>query len=318
VIHDSADTPRHSRSVVVLALLFLLRSVSAVAASLEPDHFKDCVDCPELVAIPAGQFVMGAAPGEEARENLADEFRHRSEPQRSVHVKRFAAGKFEITRGEYRAFAVATGRRSDGCFLWTGAMFEIDPGKDWRNPGYAQDDGHPVTCVSWEDASAFVTWLNQKTGKKYRLLTEAEWEYAARAGTTTARFWGNDANIACTYANGADHTTATQVPGASRWDAVQCNDRYAYTAPVGSYRANAFGLHDMIGNAAEWTQDCWNGDYRGAPTDGSAGLAGDCSLRMVRGGSWEDAPTGLRAAYRVGSPTVIRVYTRGFRVARDL
>ncbi len=231
-------------------------------------------------------------------------------------VKRFSAGKFEVTRGQYRVFAEATGRSSDGCFIWSRADFEKDPAKDWRNPGYAQDDTHPVVCVSWDDANAYARWLSQKTGRAYRLLTEAEWEYAARAGTTTARFWGDTAGMSCGYANGADFTTQVHVPGAAEWEIARCDDRFAYTAPVGSYRANAFGLHDMLGNVWEWTQDCWNESYSGAPADGSAWVSGDCFLRVVRGGSWEDAPVGLRAAYRVGSPTVIRVYIRGFRVAR--
>ena len=269
-----------------------------------------------MVAIPAGRFVMGVAPGEEEREALSDQFRNRSQPQRTVAVKSFSAGKFEITRGQYRVFAEATGRSSDGCFVWIGAGFEKDPTRGWRNTGYAQDDQHPVVCVSWDDASAYVKWLSQRTGKNYRLLTEAEWEYAARAGTTTTRYWG-DASMSCGYANGADLTAHAQVPGAVDWPVANCNDRYAYTAPVGSYRVNAFGLYDMLGNVWEWTQDCWNENYSGAPTDGSAWAIGDCSQRAVRGGSWEDAPLGLRAAYRVGSPTVIRVYIRGFRVARD-
>lgn len=306
--------------LVSVLMLVALQSVTAAqdAADRVPGAvFKDCADCPEMVVIPAGRFVMGAAPGEEERENLSDQFRNRSQPPHRVDVKSFSAGKFEITRGQYRVFAVATGRGSDGCFVWTGTGFEKDPTKNWRNPGYAQDDAHPVACVSWDDASAYARWLSQKTGRHYRLLSEAEWEYAARAGTTSARFWGDAGNMSCGYANGADLTAAAQVPGASDWNAANCNDRYAYTAPVGSYRANAFGLYDMLGNVWEWTQDCWNGNYGGAPADGSAWAAGDCLLRVVRGGSWEDAPLGLRAAYRVGSPTVIRVYIRGFRVARS-
>jgi formylglycine-generating enzyme required for sulfatase activity len=271
-----------------------------------------------MVVVPAGQFVMGAAPGEEERANLPSEFRNRSQPQRRVNVKRFSAGKFEVTRGQYRVFAEATGRTGDGCFAWSGDTFEMKPANSWRHPGYAQDDAHPVTCVSWEDASAYVTWLNQHTGKKYRLLTEAEWEYAARAGTTTTRFWGDDPDKSCDYANGADRSTTARVPGADSWHVANCDDRYAYTAPVGSYRPNAFGLYDMLGNVEEWTQDCWIGNYVGAPTDGSAVAAGDCSLRVVRGGSWDDAPVGVPAAYRVGSPTTIRVYRRGFRVATEL
>jgi formylglycine-generating enzyme required for sulfatase activity len=271
-----------------------------------------------MVVIPAGQFVMGAAPGEEERENLADEFRHRSRPQRSVKVMSFSAGRFEVTRGQYRAFANATGRGTSGCFIWNGTVFEADQARDWRNPGFAQDDAHPVTCVSWEDAVAYAKWLSEQTGRKYRLLTEAEWEYAARAGSTTTRYWGDDAGLSCDYANGADLSAEAKVPGASGWDTVNCDDRHAYTAPVGNYRANAFGLHDMLGNVEEWTQDCWKGDYSGAPLNGVARTAGDCALRVVRGGSWLDAPVGLRAAYRVGSPTTVRVYRRGFRVAVDM
>jgi sulfatase modifying factor 1 len=140
-----------------------------------------------------------------------------------------------------------------------------------------------VVCVSWEDASAYVRWLSQKTGKRYRLLTEAEWEYAARADTTTTRFWGDDAHRSCDYANGADVAAAARLSDVSIGAHALCDDRYAYTAPVGSYRANAFGLHDMLGNVWEWTQDCWNTTYSGAPTDGTAWDAGDCSMRAVRG-----------------------------------
>jgi|SRR5882672_288825 len=294
-----------------LELLFLHCSLTAFAA-------EDCAHCPEMVVIPAGQFLMGAAPGEEERANLAEEFRNRSQPQRWVKVKRFSAGKFEVTRGQYRVFAEAAGRNSDGCFIWSGTVFEMDPAKGWRNPGYAQDDAHPVTCVNWADASDYVTWLSQRTGRKYRLLTEAEWEYAARAGTTTSRFWGDDAGATCDYANGADRSAAARVPGANNWHFANCDDRYAYTAPVGSFRPNAFGLYDMLGNVEEWTQDCWNGNYRGAPVDGGAVNAGDCALRSVRGGSWDDAPIGIPVAYRVGSPTTVRVYRRGFRVAADM
>ena len=229
----------------------------------------------------------------------------------------FAAGRYEVTRGQYRVFAEATGRSGEGCFVWAGNKFERDLSKDWRNPGYAQDDTHPVACVIWEDASAYVAWLSQKTGKDYRLLTEAEWEFAARAGTTTTRFWGDDGNMSCSFANGADLTTKAQVSGFSNSLVANCNDRYAYSAPVGSYRANAFGLHDMLGNVFEWTQDCWNDNYHGAPTDGSAWMTVTCSRRVVRGGSWSDDPRGLRSAYRFGLTTAFRSNYAGFRVARN-
>jgi formylglycine-generating enzyme len=304
------------RNTIVM-LVLALASAHVPAQVSSANAFKDCADCPAMVVIPAGRFVMGAAPGEEDRENLSAPFRNRSQPRHEVNVRRFSTGKFEVTRGQYRVFAAATGRGNDGCFVWTGTEFEKDPAKDWRNPGFAQDDTHPAACVSWDDASAYVKWLSQTTGKPYRLLTEAEWEYAARAGTTTPRFWGDDGHRACSYANGTDRSTQAQVPAARDWGSADCDDGYAYTAPAGSYRANAFGLHDMLGNVGEWTQDCWNANYTGAPIDGRAWVAGDCDLRVVRGGSWDDTPQGLRAAYRVGSPTVIRVYGRGFRVARD-
>jgi formylglycine-generating enzyme required for sulfatase activity len=291
-------------------LLALLSALPAAAT-------KDCAHCPEMVVVPGGRYVMGVAPGEEERTLLPEGFRNRSQPQRSVSVQRFAAGKFEVTRGEYRAFAKATSRAGDGCWVWSGAEFESDPAKSWRNPGYAQDDTHPVTCVSWEDASAYAAWLSQLTGRKYRLLTESEWEYAARAGTTTTRYWGDDASATCEHANGADRSSVARVPGAADWHVADCDDRYAYTAPVGRYRPNAFGLHDMLGNAEEWVQDCWKPDYAGAPADGSAVASGDCSMRTVRGGSWIDSPIGVPAAYRVGSHVTIRVSRRGFRVAAD-
>jgi formylglycine-generating enzyme required for sulfatase activity len=298
--------------LILLALAFCNAARPAAA-----DAFRDCAECPELIRIPAGRFTMGVAPGEEDREQLAPPFRGRSEPRRVVAVRAFAAGRFEITRGEYRAFAEATARLHDGCFAWRGGAFALDPARSWRDTGFAQDDRHPVTCVSWEDATAYAAWLSARTGKNYRLLTEAEWEYAARAGTATSRYWGDDPGHACVHANGADRTTATRVPGDADWSSTACDDGHAYTAPVGSLRANAFGLHDMLGNAGEWTQDCWNGNYAGAPTDGGAAIDGDCALRAVRGGSWDDAPAGLRAAYRVGSPTTVRLYSRGFRVASD-
>jgi formylglycine-generating enzyme required for sulfatase activity len=135
--------------------------IPAVAAALETKAFRDCIDCPEMVVIPGGRFVMGAAPREEERENLAAEFRGRSQPQREVAVNNFSAGRFEVTRKEYRAFAEATGRSSPGCFVWSRGEFENDGTKDWRDPGYSQTDAHPVTCVSWEDATAYVPALRR-------------------------------------------------------------------------------------------------------------------------------------------------------------
>ncbi len=283
------------------------------------ETFKDCDVCPEMVVIPGGSFEMGAAPEEEQSEKLSETVRNHSQPQHGVDVARFSAGKFEVTRRQYRAFVDASGRSGEGCFVWIDAKFEFenDLSANWRNPGYAQEDSHPATCISWRDAKAYVVWLSQRTGKVYRLLTEAEWEYAARAGTTTRRFWGDYGDESCAYANGADQTTKAQVPGAANWLVANCNDRYAHTAPVGSYRANAFGLFDMLGNVWEWTEDCWNSNYGDAPSDGRAWATGDCSQRVVRGGSWSDIPMFLRSALRFRGSTAIRDNYVGFRVARD-
>ena len=283
------------------------------------ETFKDCDVCPEMLVVPAGRFVMGAAPEEEQSEKLSETVRNHSQPQHGVDVAGFSAGKFEVTRRQYRAFVDASGRSGEGCFVWIDAKFEFenDLSANWRNPGYAQEDSHPATCISWRDAKAYVVWLSQRTGKVYRLLTEAEWEYAARAGTTTRRFWGDYGDESCAYANGADQTTKAQVPGAANWLVANCNDRYAHTAPVGSYRANAFGLFDMLGNVWEWTEDCWNGNYGDAPSDGRAWATGDCSQRVVRGGSWSDIPMFLRSAQRFRGSTAIRDSYVGFRVARD-
>jgi len=279
--------------------------------------FKDCDDCPDMVVIPAGQFVMGASPGEDELENLRKEFHYESKPQHPVELRRFAAGKFSVTRGQYQVFVTATGRISDGCDVLTDKL-NYDSTKNWRNPGFAQDERHPVVCVSWDDAIAYVQWLSQKTGKSYRLLSEAEWEYAARAGTTTYRYWGDDGNLSCSYANVADQTAKAQVPGASNWAVATCNDGYAYTSPTGSFQPNRFGLYDMHGNAAQWTQDCVNQNYKGAPSDGSTWMSGDCSQRVLRGGGWGYIPKYLRSSIRIWSETSRNDNVTGFRVARNL
>jgi formylglycine-generating enzyme required for sulfatase activity len=165
-------------------------------------------------------------------------------------------------------------------------------------------------------------WLARKTGKTYRLLTEAEWEYAARARIEPATYsrysFGNDENDLCRYGNGADQTAKSTVPGARNWTIASCNDGYAYTSPVGSFAANAFGLYDMQGNARQWTEDCYHNNYAGAPSDGSAWTTGDCSRRVLRGGSWSVDPGELRAAFRLRGTAGFRSRNDGFRVGRTL
>ena len=278
--------------------------------------FQDCPECPEMVAIPAGQFQMGAQPGEEERENVAQNLRNRSQPQHFVSVSSFSVARYEVTVAQYRAFVLASSWQiRDSCTVWSGSKYEADPAKDWRNAGFAQSDQHPVVCTNWDDAKAYAQWLKQKTGKEYRLLSESEWEYAARAGTKTARYWGDDPNLACNYANSADVRFKINVPGMSSWNAVECDDGYAYTAPVGSFKPNAFGLFDMLGNVLEWTQDCYSENYTSTPINGDAHYLGDCTRRVIRGGSWNTSSRNSRAADRTGILTSTSFAGLGFRVA---
>lgn len=244
--------------------------------------FRDCANCPEMIGIPAGRFIMGSPKDErEHRDNEA--------PQHEVTIpKPLAVGKFTVTFAEWDA-CVADG----GC----GGHRPWDLG--W---GHGE---RPVIHVNWHDAQAYVTWLRLKTGKAYRLLSEAEWEYAARAGTTTPFWWG--ASISTTQAN--------YNGGIAYGDSGKGQNRAA-TVPVESFDPNPWGLYQMHGNVWEWVEDCYHGGYDGAPSDGSPWVGGLCLLHVMRGGSWFDAPALLRSAQRLGWG--LRMGNVGFRVARPL
>jgi formylglycine-generating enzyme required for sulfatase activity len=282
---------------------------------------KDCADCPEMVVIPAGSFMMGSPDIERGRQPDG-----REGPVHEVRIGYpYALGKHEVTRGEFSRFAAASGykteaERTDGCAEWDGKAWVHDASKNWRNPGFPQTDSHPVVCVSWNDAQAYLTWLNKKVpGKGFRLPSEAEWEYAARAGQGTARYpWGDDLTYSriCDFANGMDATGKAQVPGVT-WTAASCSDGHAYTAPAGSFKANAFGLYDMHGNAWEWMQDVWHENYQGVPRDGSAWVnGGDPARRVLRGGAWFDYPGFLRSVNRGHNAPGDRYGSAGMRIAR--
>ena len=237
----------------------------------------------DMVIVSAGSFAMGSPADEVGRSS-------REVPQHQVTISQsFAVGKYEVTRGQFKAFVDAT---------------EYDAGSgenSWRNPGFArtdaQTDAHPVVSVSWNDAKAYVNWLSASTGQNYRLLSEAEWEYVARAGTTTIYHFGN--TISQGQANYKEYN--------------------AGTVAVGSYSANAFGLYDVHGNVWEWVKDCWHNDYTGAPTDGSAWVS-DCDgeVRVLRGGSWYNGAVLLRSADRQLFDAGARDNKFGFRIARTL
>jgi len=273
-----------------------------------------------MVGVAPGSFIMGAPAGEEERENWPKERRGYATPQHVVTIRyKFAIGKFDVTRDEYAQFVAETHRPDpEGCSSLSASGDFIATKGDWRSPGFPQTGRDPVVCVGWDDAQAYVSWLSAKTGHAYRLPTEAEWEYAARAGTTTARYFGDDPAEVCRHTNVGDLAYFEQHPGDGGVNRA-CRDGYAFTSPVGSFPPNPFGLYDMLGDVMNWTEDCSNANYGGAPGDGAAWLTGDCSRHVVHGGSWDMDLSGARSANRrIGIPASFRNTTLGFRVATTL
>ncbi len=282
------------------------------------DTLSDGTRGPALVVIPAGEFQMGSPESEAGRGS--DERRHRVKIE-----KTFALGQYEVTVGEFRRFVDAAGYRTDaerdvgakGCYAWnaTDGKWDWRAGLNWRKPGYEQKDNYPVVCVSWNDALAYVKWLSDQTGQSYRLPTEAEWEYAARVGTTTARYWGDNPNQACRYANVADQTKG---PEGNSWNVKHdCTDGYWYSAPVGSFQPNDWKLYDILGNVWEWTCSEWDEKYGGAESRCSTNN-GTTGPLAVRGGSWFGSPDRVRSAGRGRGAPSTRNNDVGCRLARSL
>lgn len=309
----TAMTRKHAL-LFFFAMVFLPATLP-VAAGTTPATvraFKSCDICPEMVIIPAGNFTMGAAPAELAHIRAAGGLppsRSPEGPQHQVRVNRFAAGSHAITRGEFAAFVNATSYKTDaensedGCRNSNG--FD-EPSNNWREPGNVQADDHPVVCVSWNDAEAYATWLGRETGKPYRLLTEAEREYATRAGSKTAYWFGD--RISTSQANINNNPAMNGSPLGRQ-----------STLPVNSFKPNPFGLYNVHGNVWEWVADCYHARYTGAPADGSAWTL-DCTSRdrVLRGGSWVAGPSRASSAYRVFDGEDRSALDIGFRVAMTL
>ena len=298
----------------IKALVFLIVAFAALlpgwaqAQERNDREFQECSDCPIMVGIPAGRFLMGSPANEAGRFDNEG-------PQHIVSVRAFALGKFDVTSEQFRSFLEATGYVPQPC----NRMLNLG----WRSPGgglaYPPDEVEPrrwpAVCLDWRDAGAFIAWLNAKVkaahpelakrSGPYRLPSEAEWEYAARAGTTTARWWGDAIGAANANCNGCG----------SEWDDRVLSD-------VDSFKPNPFGLYGMLGNAWQWTADCWHKSYVGAPADGKAWTEKDCAKYVLRGGSWDNVPVFVRSAARSGSPADGGEYDysslAGFRLARDL
>jgi formylglycine-generating enzyme required for sulfatase activity len=310
------------RPLLPTLLLVAMQSGAQTAPTPPAPPSTDCKTCPELAQVPPGRFQMGSAPDAAELDAMTGE-----SPAIALEFTRpFLISKREITVGEFRRFVEATGAEpAPGCRIWLGGQWVRERDRSWRDPGLGQPprDDEPVVCVNWDDARAYAEWLSQQSGKRYRLPSEAEWEYVARGGTSFPRFWGEQdsredvaLSLACDYANVYD-TSAVQALAFS-WPNARCNDRAPALAPVGRYKPNAFGVHDIIGNAREWVMDCFTASYLGRPEDLRAWIwQGGCERKSVRGGSWASRPRDARAPARFAEPTGTRQSDLGFRVARD-
>ena len=316
---------RFENALAVLATsLALAVSASApgYAASPKPGStFSDCKDCPKMVVVPPGTFQMGADRMELMREG--------ERPLGPVHTVTigysFAAGAYEVSNKEFGAFIKDSGYKPAGsCQVWGG--IEVKDGKTWQDPDYGvpTTPQQPVVCVTWNDAKAYTAWLSKKTGKKYRLLSEAEWEYANRAGSKAEWPWGDDAKRICEFANTYDiegrKDPRMTNDGGGAAPAELCDDHQGIASPVGSFKPNAFGLYDMVGNVWEWAEDCSLLPYPATvPTDGSpVEVQGPCEKRTNRGGSWRSRLSRQSPAFRGRDPEPTASNIFGFRVARDL
>jgi formylglycine-generating enzyme required for sulfatase activity len=302
---------------VITGALAIVMSTNAFADEMAlrtpGTTFRECLNCPLMIVIPAGHFTMGS-PVMDA--NSQD---GRVGPPHEIRIEHpFAMGVYDVTVSEYARFVLETGHPvTGGCDYYDGKRWRVDLKRDWSHPGFAQSGRSPVVCVSFNDAEDYVRWVNGKirrpaSGRSlnlYRLPTEAEWEYVARAGTMTPYYWGRQASH--DYANyGLDQCWPCGVSksGKDRWD---------YTSPVGSFAPNAFGLHDISGNVWQWTEDCMHDSFVDAPADGSAWVGGECHDRVLRGGSWLDPSKYLEITVRNPWPADEHNYANGFRVARD-
>jgi formylglycine-generating enzyme required for sulfatase activity/DNA-binding winged helix-turn-helix (wHTH) protein len=310
-------------AILLSAASFLVGRLPALVAnpgfvrpvgSASAAHFKDCADCPEMVALPIGEFVMGSPKDERGRRGSEGFLR------RVVIPKRIAIGKFEVTVDQFSAFATETGMAvGDTCHMIVrfdggGRSPWGPPQASFRQPGFEVSGSQPVVCISWHEAQAYGAWLSRRTGKPYRLPTEAEWEYAARAGTSTMYSFGDDETALCRYARFADLASSFEWRGGCRSDTV------AYgPVPVGSFKPNPWGIFDMHGNAWEWVEDCWTPNASDMPTDGSAfSRPGGCEVGVMRGGSWAAPYTKLRSATRWPTRATSHFHHLGFRVALSL
>jgi formylglycine-generating enzyme required for sulfatase activity len=281
---------------------------------------RDCDVCPVMIDIPGGEFMMGTAEADRLVDPRTGKPATNDGPVRKVTVPGFAFGKYEVSVAEYAAFIEATGHETvNVCMEFSKpGGFTMSKEFNWANPGFEHDERAPVGCISFFDAQAYAAWLSEITSENYRLPSEAEWEYATRAGSTGPYFWGDSEADSCKYANvrssGAFTISKRQVE--SDRDGFACDDGFAQSSPAGSFQPNAFGLYDTQGNNWEWVADCNHKSYEGAPSDGSVWQEDDCNFGVIRGGSYLNLVQRSSATVRAGRPRTGAATNMGFRVAR--
>jgi len=299
-----------------------LAALAVVAADAQAP-FKDCSSCPEMVAVPAGHFMRGSPQDEpgrslDARNHDEDDLEGPGGRRVRVSVPAFALGVFELTNEQFTNFLEDTGyEMPSGCFSDANGdgVWAWDETGTWDNLGREHRGDFPASCIDRNAADAYVHWLGLRTGGHYRLPTEAEFEYALRAGSDTAYHFGDDPELLCEYGNVPDQALNAVSPETVT---TACHDGFADMAPVGQFKPNAFGLHDMTGNVWEWLADCYERSYANVPTDGSALVKDECSAYSIRGGSWGYDLPSLRSADRSDDPPDALFDGIGLRVARDL
>jgi formylglycine-generating enzyme required for sulfatase activity len=313
-----AGTYLIGRSLTPAGTSMHVGSAATAPVPLKPRPvFRDCSVCPEMVSLPAGEFVMGSPEDDDLRMQVE------GPPRRVAIARPFAIGRFEVTVDQFAAFVTETGttvnKPFNECRVTIG--FDLDPPyltgspeASFRRPGFEVTGAHPAGCISWYDAQAYLAWLRRKTGRAYRLPTEVEWEYAARAGTTTRYSFGSDERLLCDHARFADLASRY-----ARGDGCRSEVRTDGPIEVGRLKPNAWGIFDVHGNVSEWVEDCWTSNWSEIPTDGSAfARPANCEMGVIRGGSWLASSRWVRTAVRIAKRTSTQFQYIGFRVALTL
>ncbi|QGN55857.1 SUMF1/EgtB/PvdO family nonheme iron enzyme [Novosphingobium sp. Gsoil 351] len=307
------------------AALTVVGSALSLSACATPRASVSSAAVPAMIRVPAGHFVAGSEPAETDAVHYPAENARREQPARAVAIERgFAIGRTEVTRGQFARFAAETGWKPDGpcSFLpdGIGGRWTADAAHDWRHPGFAQTDDHPVVCVNLADATAYAAWLSRRTGRSFRLPSNTEWEYAARAGIRAAAPWEASAANPCAFGNLSDRSRAFAHNRGAIDPALYfaCDAGFVGTAPVASFQPNAWGLHDVLGNVWEWTLDCLNADQSGAPQTSAPRTTGDCRSHIDRGSSWVNSPKYVRFAAQHPDLVEARTSVLGFRLVEDL